>query len=138
MIRGYTRRGLAYVDATVRVPSLGSGTSRVTFLIDTGATLNVLQPEHAQRLELSVPDAWDDPRVRIARGFGGDIRLIDTVAELTFVDDAVPRPQLLPMAVAEPTAEASGLPAVLGTAALRHFRLHVSLSEGLVELEPLR
>ena len=49
MIRGLVDGGLAWVDASVRLPALSEQPGDISFLIDTGATVTVLMPADLRR-----------------------------------------------------------------------------------------
>jgi predicted aspartyl protease len=108
------------------------------FLLDTGATQSILTPIDADALGLEPKGLFPDPRAQTAPGFGGDVRFIATAADLMFgaVDDPGP-PLRMILGIVEPTRRSLALPSVLGMDFLRHFRLTLSASEDLVELERL-
>lgn len=136
MSRGYLEKGAAWMDARIRVPSLSPQSRIVSFLIDTGATHTVLLPADAEELGIPLATLADDSRIAPVRTFGGNLSLFQTVAEVTLLDGSGDT-QLLPMAVALPSAESWELPSVIGMSALRYFKLTLSVGENLVELERL-
>lgn len=137
MIRGYTRGGLAWINAQVALPSLETDYAEVRLLIDTGATRTVLQPFDQRKLGLDPRGVFPDPRAFRMGGFGGDVRALETTGVLRFVETVEPRDYTTTVCPLEPIARPSDQPSVLGMDFLRHFRLTVSVSEDLVELERL-
>ncbi len=139
MIRGRFEQREPVVDCFILIPSLGIDTpGRVTLLVDTGASVSVLQPADAQRFGADPAKVAADPRSELVGGVGGSTRALVTTALLSFADNtAGTRRYRLPMRIAEPSAANSTLPSILGMDFIQHFRLTVSVREDRVELEPM-
>lgn len=139
MIRGRFEQGAPVVDCVGSIPALGINLpERLTLLVDTGASLSVLQPGDARRLGVDPAQMADDPRSEFASGVGGSTRVVITTTLLGFAEDvARERPYRHPMGIAEPTPSNATLPSILGMDFIQHFRLTVSVREARVELEPL-
>jgi hypothetical protein len=137
VIRGYIRGGLAWINAQISLPSLETDYVEVRLLIDTGATRTVLQPFDQRKLGLNPRLLFPDPRAVLMGGFGGDVRALETTGVLRFVESVEPRDYAVTVCLLEPVSRPSGQPSVVGMDFLRHFRLTISVSEDMVELERL-
>ncbi len=134
MSRGYIERRQPWIDLWIDIPSFVTKSVLFSFLIDTGSTRTLLQPRDTLQTGIEPRALFPDPRTVAVPGFGGSIGLLTTVANVRF-DDRSDRPLTVPIGIVEPTAAAWNLPSVLGMDFLQHFRLLISVTEQLVELE---
>ena len=135
MIRGYFRGDSPFVDATVNLPRWGRVTAPVSFLLDTGSELTVIQHEALNLPALDFAEAFRAAEQERNIGIGGTISFGRTNAFLTFPDSDDATPLRVTIRIPLSRAEAQ-LPSVLGMNFIIDFRLTVSRREDLVLLEP--
>lgn len=124
--------GCPYIDAYVKTPA-GVRTSRVSFLVDTGAETSFLMPMDArvlgvdyERLTLS-PDS--------TTGIGGEARFYQEQALVTFFDSEYIYMYELALEIAEPTEHNLGIPSLLGRDILSRWLLRYEAPGGLLAAE---
>lgn len=136
MITGeFTRFGGPAISCFVSIPSLNSQAARVTFLLDTGASFSIIHPKDLRSLRID-ESRFSERATSRGRGIGGgaayaevDGRLSIEHGDGTFVS------YVLPLHLALPSAVNDDFPSILGMDFISYFKLCVSLSDRLVELE---
>jgi hypothetical protein len=138
LIRGRFEQGAPVVDCFISIPAMGINSPEpITLLVDTGASLSLLQPADALRLGIDPARLADDPRSELVGGVGGSTRVVVTTMLLDFAEDvARGRPYRHPIGVAGTAPSNATLPSILGMDFISHFRLTVARRDDRVELDP--
>jgi hypothetical protein len=135
LIVGSVLNGSPYVTAHVQLARLHRKAT-IDFLIDTGSTTTLINPDAWRRLGLRVSDLEGLPRVS-SRGLGGShSNYVDTCDFYFPADDGLYELFTgLRARFAPPSVNNSNLPALLGMDVLQHFRLTLEAASGVVLLE---
>lgn len=124
--------GCPYMDAYVRTPP-GVRTSRISFLVDTGAKTSFLMPMDARALGV------DYDRLTLSSesttGIGGEARYYQEQALVTFFDSEYAYVYELGLELAEPTEHNVGIPSLLGRDILSRWLLRYEAPRGLLTAE---
>lgn len=124
--------GCPYMEAYVRTPA-GDRTSRISFLVDTGAETSFLMPMDARALGV------DYERLTLSRdsttGIGGEARYYQEQALVTFFDSENVYLYELELEIAEPTEHNLGIPSLLGRDILSRWLLRYEAPRGVLSAE---
>lgn len=132
MIRGFFVGESPFVRVRVSLPQLSMRDAETDLLIDTGSHVTVFQRNVLESLDVAA-DAVVALPPSSSRGFGGAAELVAARARLAFIGDE----RIFSLRAALSTKPNEGdLPSVLGMDFISAFRLTVSMTENLVELQP--
>lgn len=124
--------GCPYIDAFVRTPA-GVYTSRISFLVDTGAETSFLMPLDARALGVDYERLILSPDS--TTGIGGEARYYQEQALVTFFDSEHIYMYELALEIAEPTEHNLGIPSLLGRDILSRWLLRYEAPRGLLSAE---
>ncbi len=130
------------INVALWLPKISESWAVVPFVLDTGAAVTCLHPNDAllragiAPIMLGDPLRW--PAMATYQGIGGNVRYFKSPVQYRLEHNDASM-QLLDgtIHVAPWSRETSPLPSVLGWDVLRHFRVVLDWSLGLVELHPL-